>query len=346
MQNNLIRNKTVVVTGGTGSIGSEVFRRVLLLSPKEVRIFSRDEYKQHQLKLKYNKYKNVKYIIGDVRDLESVMTVTRGADIIFHVAALKHVPISEEMPEEFVKTNIKGALNIKKSALANNVPLVVAISSDKAVDSSNVMGFTKAIQEKVFISHFLQNKEKSSTKFIIVRFGNVNGTKGSLFPIIYHQLKNNLPITITNPKMTRFFMSPDEAVDLIFWAAANGKQGEIIIKRMKAAEIGRFIERFIKNSGIKASKITNIGIRVGEKMHESLISEVELSRMKEKSGYYIISPYTHSQIEENILTTRPDIQKRMELFRSDCPQNDLSDSEIDKYCCEYVKNCNGNSQII
>ena len=217
-------DKTIMVTGGTGSIGSEVLRRLVDLDAKQIIVYSRDEYKQHQLKYKYANIKNIKYLIGDVRDLESLTFATQGVDILFHCAALKHVPISEEMPEEFIKTNVIGAINVTKAAMQNKIPCVVSISTDKVVNPSNVMGLTKAIQEKIFISHSI-NYKNSMQKFVNVRFGNVIGTHGSLFPIIHHQIVNNLPVTVTESDMTRFFMSPNEAVDLIFWAAKNVEDG-------------------------------------------------------------------------------------------------------------------------
>lgn len=347
MHNSFLKNKIVLITGGTGSIGSEILKRVLTLMCKEVRIFSRDEYKQHQLKFRYNDIINIKYVLGDVRDLESIITASRGVDIIFHAAALKHVPPSEEMPEEFIKTNISGSLNIKKAALLNDVGMVVSISSDKAVDPANVMGLTKAIQEKVFTSNFIHNNA-SPTKFTSVRFGNVNGTKGSLFPILYHQIKNQTPITITHPDMTRFFMSKDEAVDLIMWAAKNGNDGEIIIKKMKSAKIGYFIKRFIKQTGRKMKyPVKVVGVRVGEKMHESLMTEVELARLKEKDGYYVIMPYSASQMTKDVLIkTQFDLRKKMDVFWSNNAKNYLSDKEIDSYIKEYIQECDSNMQII
>lgn len=337
----------MLITGGTGSIGSEILKRVLTSVCKEVRVFSRDEYKQHQLKFRYNDILNIKYILGDVRDLESIITASQGVDIIFHAAALKHVPPSEEMPEEFIKTNISGSLNIKKAALLNDVGMVVSISSDKAVDPANVMGLTKAIQEKVFTSNFIHSGA-SPTKFISVRFGNVNGTKGSLFPILYHQIKNQTPITITHPDMTRFFMSKDEAVDLIMWAVKNGKDGEIITKKMKSAKIGYFIKRLIKQTGRKMKyPVKFVGVRVGEKMHESLMTEVELARLKEKDGYYVIMPYSASQMTKDVLIkTQFDLRKKMNVFWSNNSKNYLSDKEIDSYIKEYIQECDSNMQII
>ncbi|MBI3619765.1 polysaccharide biosynthesis protein [Candidatus Roizmanbacteria bacterium] len=335
--NNYFKNKRVLVLGGTGSIGTKVIDSLVTLSPKVIKIFSRDEYKQHKLRYKYTDLNFIDYNLGDIRDIDSLNTVCKNIDIIFHCAALKHVPISEEMPEEFIKTNILGSLNVKKAALLNNVPTIVSISSDKAVDSANLMGLTKAVQEKIFASHYLKEK-RPGVRFINVRFGNVIGSHGSLFPIIYHQIMNNQPITLTHPEMTRFYMSQQEAIDLILWSAVNGNDGEIIIKKMKSAKIIAIINGYLKLMKKKQNwPIKNIGLRVGEKMHESLITEDNLYRTKEKDQYYVVSPYNPKEIiSDKMLNAEGSIQEKNK-FMSNNRQNYMSNAEISCYIAGFIK---------
>ncbi len=333
MRKGFFRNKRILITGGTGSIGVKVLDTLTKFSPKEIKVFSRNEYKQYQLRYHYSKSKNIRYVLGDVRDRSSVEDVMKNVDIVFHCAALKHVPFSEEMVEEFVKTNILGSINIMKSSLNNNVQKVVSISTDKVVDPANLMGLTKAIQEKVFSSIALQ-KGRRRTSFVNVRFGNVTGTHGSLFPIIYHQITTGRPITVTHPEMTRFFISSSEAIDLIFWGAINGNDGEIIIKKMKSTPIVNVAQQFLSILKVdKKNPIKYIGIRAGEKMHESLITEDNLFRTKEKSGYYIIAPYKSG--ESVVLSSRKPKFVR-EQFLSQNPKNFLGDRELRDYIKEYL----------
>jgi FlaA1/EpsC-like NDP-sugar epimerase len=199
-----LHKKTILVTGGTGSIGSELVKRILEFDPRRIIVFSRNESNQHKLRFKHSSDSRLKLVIGDIRDFESIKEQSRNVDVIFHCAALKHVPLSEENPEEFIKTNILGSSNIKKAALENNIPVVVSISTDKTVNPTNVMGLTKAIQEKLFSTNHLVNPQ-SKTRFVNVRFGNVVGTVGSIFPILHSQIANDKPLTLTHPEMTRFF---------------------------------------------------------------------------------------------------------------------------------------------
>ncbi|MCX7124318.1 MAG: SDR family NAD(P)-dependent oxidoreductase [Gammaproteobacteria bacterium] len=245
MNNELFfKDKNVLIIGGTGSIGSQILSRLAEYQCKSITIFSRDEYKQYILRNKYSDNGKIKFILGDIRDFESINSACQHIDIVFHCAALKHVPISEEMPEEFIKTNILGSLNVYKATINNKIAPVVSVSSDKAVYPSNLMGLTKAVQEKIFSSNRVKSNE-STFRFVNVRFGNVIGTHGSLFPILYHQIMNDKPITLTSAQMTRFFMSSKEAIDLILWASINGKNGETVIKKMKSVYISNLIKQFL-----------------------------------------------------------------------------------------------------
>lgn len=331
------KNKTVMITGGTGSIGSEVLKYLIPLKPKKIIIFSRDEYKQHRLKYKYVDHKEVNYFLGDIRDPERVLVASRDVDILFHCAALKHVPVSEEMPEEFVKTNILGSINVAKAAARNDILTVVSVSTDKAVDSSNVMGLTKAIQERIFVSSGIRNGN-TKQRFINVRFGNVIGTHGSLFPIFYHQIVNDIPLTVTDPNMTRFFMSSAEAAELIFWAAVHGKDSEIVIKRMKSVSIADVINMFTKV--LKKKKrypINVIGTRVGEKMHERLITEEELYRMQMKKDHFVIIPYSIVDLRENTRTFSYKQSPKIEVFSSDYAGNRMTVRELEPYVRDFTQ---------
>ena len=346
MNKEYFKNKKILIIGGTGSIGSQILQFLIPFKPKIIRIFSRDEYKQHKLRYTYMDVNNIDYILGDVTDLDCLIHASQDFDIIFHCAALKHVSISEEMPEAFIKTNIIGSLNVKKAAIQNKIPSTVSVSTDKAVDPTNVMGLTKALQEKIFSSHFLKEKIPG-IKFVTVRFGNVIGTHGSLFPILYHQITNGKPITITHPEMTRFYMLPNEAIELIFWSAIHGKDGEIIIKKMKSAKIITIIDQFL--TVMKKNKnwpIKSIGIRVGEKIHEQLVTEDSLYRIKEEISYYIVSPYNPNDItKDKIIIKDKSIDNRMK-FNSNFHSNYLSKNELIKYIKEFLKNIRLQNQEI
>lgn len=333
------QDKVILITGGTGSIGSEVLRHLIAFEPQEIRIFSRSEYKQHKLRYKYAGCENLSFILGDIREFETITSASKNVDIIFHCAALKHVPVSEEMPEEFIKTNILGSINVAKAAVNNEVPSVISISTDKAVNPSNVMGLTKAIQEKVFASYSIKERNLNR-RFVNVRFGNVVGTRGSLFPILYHQIVNNIPITITNAEMTRFLMSPEEAIELIFWAAINVGNGKTVIKRMKSANLKDVIKEFLKALGKQDDyPMKTIGVRVGEKIHEHLISEDELYRVNEEDGYLVITPYSSSVLKANVLSLdnlRVSLSE-INKFASNYPENYMDKDELRGYIDEFIK---------
>lgn len=332
---NYINDKHILITGGTGSIGQAVVLRILNeYNPISITIFSRDEYKQFKLKsiISYHEKKDiVRFVIGDIRDAQSVERVVRGNQIIFHCSALKHVPVSEENPEEFIKTNILGALNIKKAAIDNNIEILVGVSTDKAVNPTNVMWFTKSLQEKIFSSNYLDGESK--TKFVNVRFWNVIDTKGSLFPILAHQISNWLPLTLTHSAMTRFFMTREDAVSLIIESALVGKSWDTVVKKMKSLSINHLFKLFLHAYHQPDNyPIREIGIRVGERLHEYLASYDELLRMHytPDEKYLVIPPYLQSEINNNIIQSSVWKSESESLydFASENKKYFFSDTEI------------------
>ncbi|MFB5608376.1 MAG: SDR family NAD(P)-dependent oxidoreductase, partial [Candidatus Nitrosomaritimum yanchengensis] len=227
---NVLNNKNILITGGTGSFGHQMIKELMPYKPKTVRIFSRDEDKQHSMKMELEKesiFKKMEFVIGDVRDYDRMYTVTKDIDIVFHAAALKQVPTVESHPYEAVKTNIFGAYNVVKASVARKVKNVIAVSTDKAVKPVNAMGMTKALQEKIILSDDLS---KDGTKFCCVRYGNVLGSRGSVIPLWNSKIEQNKPLPITHPKMTRFLLTLSQAIDLIFYSLKYGKGGEIFVK--------------------------------------------------------------------------------------------------------------------
>ena len=281
----MFKNKTLLITGGTGSFGNAVLEKFLKSDIKEIRIFSRDEKKQDDMR-KLIKSNNIKYFIGDVRDLESVNNAMFGSDYVFHAAALKQVPSCEFYPLEAVKTNILGTENVLNSAIKNNVQKVICLSTDKAVYPINAMGVSKAMMEKVFVA---KSRISGNTEIIGTRYGNVMASRGSVIPLFYSQIKNNNPISITNPNMTRFMMTLDNAVDLVLYAFKNGKSGDIFVQKSPATTISELAKALIKiyNSSVK---INTIGIRHGEKMHETLLSKEEKIVAEDLGDYFRIPP--------------------------------------------------------
>jgi len=298
----LLTDKNVVVTGGTGSLGKVLVRRLLtgeVGRPRKITVFSRDEAKQHEMRLSYQHrraatdeviYHNFEQVlqfrIGDVRDLHSVSTVLRDADIVFNAAALKQVPSCEYFPFEAVQTNIIGAENIVRAIREHHLPVktVVGISTDKACKPVNVMGMTKAVQERIFVR---ANLDATATRFICVRYGNVLASRGSVIPLFHEQIRRGGPLTITTAEMTRFLLSLEQAVDTIFAALAGANPGETYIPRVPSARVVDIAEALIGSRPIE-TKIT--GIRPGEKVHEILVSEEEAHRTTPREDYYVIVP--------------------------------------------------------
>ena len=280
----MFKNKILLITGGTGSFGNAVLDRFLDSDIKEIRIFSRDEKKQHDMRVHYNNPK-IKFYIGDVRNESSLRDAMIGVDYVFHAAALKQVPSCEFYPMEAVRTNVLGTENILNAAISNDVEKVVCLSTDKAVYPVNAMGVSKAMMEKVFVA-----KSRNSKNTIITgtRYGNVMASRGSVIPHFIEQINTGKPITVTDPDMTRFMMTLDHAVELVLYAFNNGKSGDIFVQKSPASTIG---ELAICLKGIYNSKveIKNIGIRHAEKMHETLLSKEEFMGAEDLGEYYRVA---------------------------------------------------------
>ena len=279
-------NKSILITGGTGSFGNSVLRRLLSFDLNEIRIFSRDEKKQDDMRKRYNSSK-LKFYIGDVRDPQSVMNAVRGVDYIYHAAALKQVPSCEFYPLEAVKTNVLGTENVLEAAIQCGVKRVVVLSTDKAVYPINAMGISKAMMEKVAVA-----KSRSSTQTVInvTRYGNVMASRGSVIPLFIEQVRANKPITITDPSMTRFMMTLDDAVDLVLYAFERGQSGEIFVQKAPAATIEVLAKALTTLLGKPEHEVRVIGTRHGEKLYEALLSREEMAAAEDLGGYYRVPP--------------------------------------------------------
>lgn len=298
----MLKDKRVLVTGGTGSLGKVLVRRLLtgeVGRPRQVTVFSRDEAKQHSMRLAFQNlrastdeviYHNfeqfLQFRIGDVRDLHSVSTALRQADVVFNAAALKQVPSCEYFPYEAVQTNIIGAENIIRAIREHRLPVetVVGVSTDKACKPVNVMGMTKAVQERLFVR---ANLDASDTRFISVRYGNVLASRGSVIPLFHEQIRRGGPVTITTTDMTRFLLSLEQAVDTVFAALGEALPGETYIPRVPSARVTDIAKKLI---GEREIQTVVTGIRPGEKVHEILVSEEEAYRTVERGNYYVIQP--------------------------------------------------------
>ncbi len=279
-----IQNKILLITGGTGSFGNVVLQRFLITDHfKEIRIFSRDEKKQDDMR---NQLKNpkLKFFIGDVRDYDSVEQATRGVDYIFHAAALKQVPSCEFFPMQAVKTNVEGTQNVIRAAGFNGVKKVICLSTDKAAYPINAMGISKAMMEKVAIA---ESRNLQNTIVCLTRYGNVMASRGSVIPLFINQIKNGLPLTITDPNMSRFLMSLNDAVDLVLFAFENGNQGDLFVNKAPAATIGD-LAKAVKELAKVDNEIKIIGTRHGEKLYETLCTREEMAKAENMGDFYRI----------------------------------------------------------
>jgi UDP-N-acetylglucosamine 4,6-dehydratase len=266
-----MKNKIILITGGTGSWGTELTTQLLKEDPKEIRIFSRGEFAQVSMQRAFND-KRLKFIIGDVRDYDAILDATQDVNIVYHLAALKHVPICEEQPTEAIKTNILGTQNLVKSAYKNKIEKIVDVSTDKACAPVNFYGMTKAIGERLFINASIHNLD---TQFTIIRGGNALGSNGSVVPFFIKQIKDNNRITITHKEMTRFFITLSEAIQLVLCASDSELSGGLFVMKMPACSIMDLAKVLIEHYGDKTTKLEEIGMRQGEKIHEVLVSEFE-----------------------------------------------------------------------
>jgi UDP-N-acetylglucosamine 4,6-dehydratase/5-epimerase len=280
----VFKDKVLLITGGTGSFGNAVLNRFLNSDLKEIRIFSRDEKKQHDMRVRLNN-KKVKFYIGDVRDYGSIYDAVHGVDLIFHAAALKQVPSCEFFPIEAVRTNVIGTENVLNAAIAHHVKKVIVLSTDKAVYPINVMGLTKSLMEKVMVAK--SRNTNHNTILCGTRYGNVMASRGSVIPLFIDQIKAGEKNTITDPQMTRFLMSLDEAVDLVLYAFNNGNSGDIFIQKAPASTIGDLSTALQELYGVKMGNVI-IGTRHGEKLFESLINREEMVKAIDFGDYYKI----------------------------------------------------------
>ena len=284
----LFTGKTLMITGGTGSFGNAVLNRFLKTDIGEIRIFSRDEKKQddmrHDFQVKMPEVaEKIKFYIGDVRDLQSVKTAMRGVDYVFHAAALKQVPSCEFFPMEAVRTNVIGTDNTLTAAIEEGVKTVICLSTDKAAYPINAMGITKAIEEKVAVA---KSRNSGSTKICCTRYGNVMCSRGSVIPLWIDQIQSGNPITITEPNMTRFIMSLEEAVDLVLFAFEHGENGDLLIQKAPACTIRTQAEAVCELFGADKNSIKVIGIRHGEKMYETLLTNEECAKAVDLGNFY------------------------------------------------------------
>jgi len=281
----MFKNKILLITGGTGSFGNAVLNRFLNTGIKEIRIFSRDEKKQHDMRVALNNT-NVKFYIGDVRNYDSIEMAIRGVDYVFQAAALKQVPSCEFFPIEATRTNVFGTENVIKAAVANKVKNVICLSTDKAAYPINAMGMSKALMEKVAVAAS-RNIPNDTTKICLTRYGNVMASRGSVIPFFIDQIKNGQPITVTDPNMTRYLMSLEEAVDLVLFAFQNGNQGDLFVQKAPASTIGDLAQA-IKELFNATNPIQIIGTRHGEKLYETLCTREEMAKANDLGNFYQI----------------------------------------------------------
>ncbi len=282
---NIFKEKSLLITGGTGSFGNAVLDNFLNSSLKEIRIFSRDEKKQDDMRKTYSD-KKIKFYLGDVRDRDSIIDATRGVDFVFHAAALKQVPSCEFYPMEAIKTNVIGTENVLEASIANKVKKVICLSTDKAVYPINAMGISKAMMEKIMISK--SRSLNSDTTICATRYGNVMGSRGSVIPLFIEQIKNKLPITITDSEMTRFMMTLEDAVNLVLHAFSEGKNGDIFVQKAPAATIDTLKDALLDLLDCKDHAVEDIGTRHGEKLYEVLCSREEMLVAEDQGEYFRI----------------------------------------------------------
>lgn len=316
----MLDNKILLITGGTGSFGNAVLRRFLPTHIKEIRIFSRDEKKQDDMRQLYHNDK-IKYYIGDTRDIRSVDSAMQGVDYVFQAAALKQVPSCEFFPMEAVRTNVIGCENVLDSAVQHGVKNVIVLSTDKAVYPINAMGMTKALSEKVMIAKS-RNLNGTGIIFCGTRYGNVMASRGSVIPLFIEQIKKGESISITDPNMTRFMMTLEDAVDLVLYAFKNGKQGDIFVQKAPAATIS-ILAQALKELYNSDSPIKIIGTRHGEKVYEVLVNREDMIKAEDMGNFYRIPADTRDLNYESFFTEGKDVSQTKEYHSHNTERLDL-----------------------
>ena len=337
----IFTGKTLMITGGTGSFGNAVLNRFLKTDIAEIRIFSRDEKKQDDMRHEYQiKYPDVahkiKFFIGDVRSLQSCRNAMPGVDYIFHAAALKQVPSCEFFPMEAVKTNVIGTDNVLTAAIEAKVGEVICLSTDKAAYPINAMGITKAIEEKIAVA---KSRYSGDTKICCTRYGNVMCSRGSVIPLWIEQIRNGNPITLTEPKMTRFIMSLEEAVDLVLFAFEHGQNGDILVQKAPACTIQTQAEAVCELFGGKKENIKVIGIRHGEKLYETLLTNEECAKAEDMGDFYRVPADNRSLNYDKFFTEGDNKRCELKEFNSDNTRRlNLTETKVKMAALEYVQN--------
>ena len=327
-------NKTLLITGGTGSFGSTILEKFKDINFKEIRVFSRDEKKQHDLRIKLNNPK-INFFIGDVRDKESVDNVVSGVDYIFHASALKQVPACEFFPLEATKTNVIGTSNVLSSAIKYGVKKVICLSTDKAAYPINAMGISKALMEKIAIAN---SRNSNKTIICVTRYGNVMASRGSVIPHFVEQIKKNNPLTITDPNMTRFLMSLDEAVDLVLFAFNNGKAGDLFIQKSPGSSI-RDLAQAIRELFDSNKEMTVIGKRHGEKMYETLATKEERVIAEDLKDYFRIPADNRDlNYDKYFIEGNQDNQSEEDYNSSNTKQLSVNEIKEKLLTLDYIKN--------
>ena len=337
----IFKDKTLMITGGTGSFGNAVLRRFLSTDIKEIRIFSRDEKKQDDMRHEYQAMypsvaHKIKFYIGDVRNKSTLKMAVRGVDYIFHAAALKQVPSCEFFPMEAVKTNVIGTDNVLDAAIDAGVDCVICLSTDKAAYPINAMGISKALEEKVAVA---KSRNSLKTRICCTRYGNVMCSRGSVIPLWIEQIRNGQPITLTEPEMTRFIMSLDEAVDLVLFAFEHGQNGDILVQKAPACTIQTQAEAVCELFGGRKEDIKVIGIRHGEKMYETLLTKEECAKAEDMGNFYRV-PADNRTLNYDKYFTEGDVKAvTIEEFNSDNTRRlNLEETKAKIASLQYIRN--------
>ena len=320
----MFKNKKLLITGGTGSFGNAVLKKFLNSEISEIRIFSRDEKKQHDMRVAYDNPR-LKFYIGDVRDYQSILEASSNIDYIFHSAALKQVPSCEFYPIQAVKTNILGTENVLNAAITNNVKKVICLSTDKAVYPINAMGVSKAMMEKVFVA---KSRTTNTTVICGTRYGNVMASRGSVIPHFHQQIKDGKSITVTDSSMTRFMMTLQDAVDLVLFAFQNGNPGDIFVQKSPSTTIGE-LAKTMKKIYSSSVEIKNIGIRHAEKIHETLLSREEKMKAEDLGNYFRVSADNRDLNYNKYFSEGNEVKANLEEYNSN-NTNHLSEDELIK----------------